>query len=40
MFIKTINKMANGKKTYEIVINGIQQSVDAVESLNKSLDTL
>lgn len=40
MFIKTINKMANGKKTYEIVINGIQQSIDAVESLNKSLDTL
>lgn len=32
--------MANGKKTYEIVINGIQQSVDAVESLNKQLDAL
>lgn len=31
---------ANGKKTYEIVINGIQQSVDAVESLNKQLDVL
>lgn len=40
MFIKTINKMANGKKEYQIVINGIQQSIDAVESLNKSLDTL
>lgn len=32
--------MANGKKTYEIVINGIQESVNAVESLNKQLDNL
>lgn len=32
--------MANGVKSYQIVINGIQQSIDAVESLNKSLDTL
>ena len=30
----------NGKKEYYIVINGIQQSVDAVESLNKQLDAL
>ncbi|MEE3416460.1 MAG: hypothetical protein VZR53_13950, partial [Prevotella sp.] len=30
----------DGKKEYSIVINGIQQSVDAVESLNKQLDTL
>jgi len=32
--------MANGKKTYEIVINGIQESVSAVDSLNKQLDAL
>ena len=32
--------MANGVKSYTIIINGIQQSIDAVESLNKSLDTL
>lgn len=32
--------MANGKKTYEIVINGIQQSIDAVDALNKQLDAL
>lgn len=30
----------NGVKQYTISINGIQQSIDAVESLNKSLDTL
>ena len=30
----------NGKKEYYIVINGVQQSVDAVESLNKQLDAL
>ena len=30
----------NGKKEYYIVINGVQQSVDAVESLNKQLETL
>lgn len=32
--------MANGVKSYTIIINGIQQSVDAVESLNKQLDAL
>ena len=32
--------MANGKKEFTIVINGIQQSIDAVNSLNKQLDTL
>ena len=30
----------NGTKQYSIVINGLQQSVDAVDSLNKSLDAL
>lgn len=32
--------MANGKKTYEIVINGIKESIDAVDSLNRQLDSL
>lgn len=32
--------MANGVRTYEIKINGLQQSIDAVESLNKQLDAL
>ena len=32
--------MANGKKTFYIEINGIQESVNAVESLNKQLDNL
>lgn len=30
----------DGKKEYSIVINGIKESVDAVESLNKQLDAL
>lgn len=30
----------NNTKTYQIVINGIQESVNAVESLNKQLDNL
>ena len=30
----------DGKKEYSIVINGIRESIDAVESLNKQLDTL
>lgn len=32
--------MADGKKIYEIVINGVKESVDAVNSLNKQLDAL
>lgn len=32
--------MANGKKTFYIEINGIQESVSAVDSLNKQLDAL
>lgn len=32
--------MADKKKVYSIVINGLKESVDAVESLNKQLDTL
>ncbi|MBO7732153.1 MAG: hypothetical protein J6S67_06365 [Methanobrevibacter sp.] len=32
--------MANGVKEYKIVINGIQESVNAVESLNKQLNDL
>lgn len=32
--------MANGTKTYEIKINGIQESVNAVDSLNKQLNDL
>lgn len=32
--------MADGKKTFIIEINGIQESVNAVESLNKQLDAL
>lgn len=32
--------MVEGKKTYQIVINGIQESIDAVESLNRQLDAL
>ena len=32
--------MANGTKEYKIVINGIQESVNAVESLNKQLNDL
>lgn len=31
---------ADGKRSYEIVINGVKESVDAVESLNKQLDAL
>lgn len=32
--------MAENKKTFEIRINGLKQSVDAVKSLNKELNTL
>lgn len=32
--------MANGIKEYKIVINGLQESIDAVTSLNKQLDAL
>lgn len=32
--------MAEKKKVYSIVINGLKESVDAVDSLNKQLDTL
>ena len=32
--------MVEGKKTYQIVINGIQESIDAVGSLNRQLDAL
>lgn len=32
--------MANGVKNYKIVINGLQESINAVESLNKQLDAL
>jgi chromosome segregation ATPase len=32
--------MANGLKTYTIRINGLQESVNAVDSLNKQLDNL
>lgn len=32
--------MADGRKQYVIEINGIQQSIDAVESLNRQLDAL
>lgn len=32
--------MAEKKKVYSIVINGLKESVDAVESLNRQLDTL
>lgn len=32
--------MANGKKEYSIIINGIKESVSAVDSLNKQLDKL
>lgn len=32
--------MANGTKEYKIVINGLTESVSAVESLNKQLDAL
>ena len=32
--------MANGVRTYQIVINGLQESINAVESLNKQLETL
>ena len=32
--------MANGVKTYEIKINGLQESINAVDSLNKQLDKL
>ena len=30
----------DGKKEYSLVINGVRESIDAVESLNKQLDTL
>lgn len=36
---KSINKM-DGKRTYQIEINGIKESVAAVESLNKQLNEL
>lgn len=32
--------MANGTKTYQLVINGVKESINAVESLNKQLDAL
>lgn len=32
--------MANGKKVYQIEINGIKESIDAVDSLNRQLDSL
>lgn len=32
--------MADGKRSYEIVINGVKESVDAIDSLNKQLDAL
>lgn len=32
--------MANGKKVYQIEINGIKESIDAVDSLNRQLDKL
>ena len=32
--------MANGIKTYKIVINGVQESIDAVKSLNEQLKSL
>ena len=32
--------MADGKKIYQIVINGISESVDAVKSLNEQLNIL
>lgn len=41
MFIsKYKTNMANGIKEYKIVINGLQESIDAVTSLNKQLDAL
>ena len=39
MFIQNIKTMAD-KKVYSIVINGVQESVNAVESLNKQLSEL
>ena len=30
--------MANGTKEYKIVINGLQENINAVESLNRQLD--
>lgn len=32
--------MADGKKTYSLVVNGIAETIDAVKSLNQQLDTL
>ena len=32
--------MANGIKTFKIVINGLTESISAVDALNKQLDSL